>query len=265
MRGIVCGVSLLAFVGSPPIAAQAGWVAEWQNVPVKSTGERMAVQPSTMSISKGRVRVAQPDSITLIDYNKGRFTLMNPQQEFFWSGSIDEYIAEMSKARAEALRQRAGRKAAQVKTPKVDPGALPPLTIQKTSETKTIAGHETTKYVVHVDGELFQEFWIAPDLNLSTDLDAGKFLAYQQKMSAVRMGKSAGAFNALYRNEEYRKLLETGFILRSVTHHIAGSFERTAASIRSETVPDSAFTVPDSYRRVRLPDVLPDEQQGEQG
>ena len=125
MRRIVCAVSLLALVGSLPVAVQAGWIAEWQNVPVKSTGERQEAQSSTMTISNGQGRLAQPDSITVIDYNKGRFTLMNPQREFFWSGSVDEYIAEMSKARAETLRQRAGRKSgAAVQTPKVDSGSL---------------------------------------------------------------------------------------------------------------------------------------------
>jgi len=71
------------------------------------------------------------------------------------------------------------------------------------------------------------------------------------------LGSSAKRFAALYRNEEYRKLLENGYVLKSITHHGAGTYEREVTEVRTEDVPATDFNVPETYRRVRLADVLP--------
>jgi hypothetical protein len=94
-------------------------------------------------------------------------------------------------------------------------------------------------------------------VNVSKDLDPKGFLDYEYKVSLGMLGGRAKAFAALYRNEEYRKLLERGYVLKSITHHGAGSYERLATEIRPEEVPATEFEVPDTYRRVRLADVLP--------
>ena len=50
--------------------------------------------------------------------------------------------------------------------------------------------------------------------------------------------------------------MEKGFVLRSITHHIAGGFERKATEVKQTEIPASEFEVPDSYRKVRLSDVF---------
>lgn len=239
-----------------PAAVQAGWVAEWEHTPIKSNGERGTTEPATMHIEKGKVRLVQPSTTSLIDYNKSRFAILNPEHQYFWSGTVDQYVAEMRKTRARAAKKRRGKDVADEAESHVDPKSLPPVTVTKTNETETIAGHPTRKYEVRVNNELFEELWIAEDLNLSGDLDPKKFLAYQKKMGAAMLGSSAKSYNALYRNAEYEKLLEEGFVLRSITHHIAGGFERKAVAVKQEEIPASEFEVPDSYRRVRLSDVF---------
>jgi hypothetical protein len=72
------------------------------------------------------------------------------------------------------------------------------------------------------------------------------------------IGRVAGPYNALYTSEEYQKLLEKAFVLRTKTHHLGGGFERVATSMQRTEVPASEFQVPESYRRVRLNDVMPD-------
>lgn len=240
-----------------PAAAHAGWVAEWEHTPIKANGERGATEPATMSIEKGKVRLVQPSTTSLIDYNKSRFTILNPDRQYFWSGTVDQYIAEMRKTRSRVGKKRRGTDAEEEAQPKVDPKSLPPVVVTKTEETETIAGHPTHKYEIRVNNELFEELWVAEDLNLSGDLNAKKFLAYQQKMGGAMLGNSATSYNALYHSDEYKKLLEKGFVLRSITHHIAGGFERKAVAVKQEEIPGSEFEVPDSYRRVRLSDVFP--------
>lgn len=255
---------LLIALSLVPPAVHAGWVTTWTNTAVKQNGDRMETQNASMAISGGRVRLEQPEVVTVIDYNTDRFTLINPVKHYFWTGTIDEYQREMGRARALKMREQFGElgkgkaspKADEYKVPAIDPAKLPPLSISKTGLTEKIAGYDTEKYQINADGELFQEIWVAPTMDVSGDLDPNRYFAVQRKMSTTMMGKSAGQYNALYLNDEYRKLIEKAFVLKIVTHHLAGSFERSATSVSQAEVPASQFEVPEAYRKVRLSDLL---------
>jgi Domain of unknown function (DUF4412) len=255
---------LLIALSMVPLPVHAGWVTMWTNTAVKQNGDRMDPQNASMTISSGRVRLVQPEVVTLIDYNADRFTLINPTKQYFWTGTIDQYQREMGRARALKMREQFGEigkgKAApqtgEYKVPKIDPAKLPPLSINKTGLTEKIAGYDTEKYEIKADGELFQEIWVAPTMDVSGDLDPNRYFAVQRKMTAAMIGKSAGQYNALYLNDEYRKLIEKAFVLKIVTHHMGGSFERFATSVSEAEVPTSQFEVPEAYRKVRLSDVL---------
>src|SRR5215470_14711947 len=228
---------LTAFV-CIPTGAWAGWVSEWTNVATKPNGDAADPQQSSMAISGGKVRVEQPEAITLIDYNTGTFTLMNPQRHAFWSGTVDDYVTQVGHSRMEAMRQKLTDAGRGKEVPKVgenpaaiDPAKLPPASIINTGLTEKIAGYDAAKYEVKVDGDLFQEFWVAP-IDVSKDLDVDRYLTQQRKISAGMAGRAATQFSALYRSDDYRKLLEKTFVVKIKSHHLGGGFERTATSIR---------------------------------
>lgn len=273
MRGRFQTAMLLAALVVTPVTADAGWVSEWTNTLVKSNGERVDPQPSILTVDQGRVRTQQPELITVIDYNAGRMTMINPAKQWYWSGTVDDYVREIVLNRGRHMRDalansgmtNKNRKApdeSSYKAPTVDTASLPPVSIMKTALTDRIVGYDTVKYEVRVDGELFQELWLAPGLNLTKDLDPTRFLAVQQKMSASMVGKSASQFNALYHDPEYRKVLDSGTILKLVTHHIGGQFERVATGIRQSDVPANEFAVPSTYQRVKLTEVISQAPQG---
>lgn len=252
-------VFVIGVLCAAPAVTFAGWVAEWEHTPIKSDGERGTTEVATMRIAKNKVRLAQPHTTSLIDYEKSRFTILNPDRQYFWSGTVDQYVAEMVKTRARAAKRR-GSEETEPEMPRLDRKSLPPVTITKTDETTIIAGHETNKHEIRVKDELVEEIWIAEDLDLSADMDAKKVLDYQKKMSAAMLGNSAITYNALYYSPEYSKLMEKGFVLRSVTRHIAGGFERKATELKRMEIPDGEFKVPDGYRKVRLSDVFATDQ-----
>jgi len=268
MRRAIRKAMLLTVLAAVPNVARAGWVSEWTNTAVKQNGDRMDPQNSSMAISGGRVRLEQPDVLTLIDYSAGTFTLANSAKQVFWSGSIDDYVRQIARSRAMGLREKLGRgeqrnkklvdaDAKEFKPAQVDPAKLPPVSIVKTGVTEKIAGYDTVKYECRAAGDLFQEIWVAPGLDMSSDLDIDRFLALQRQLSAGMVGKAAGQYNALYRDDEYRKVLEKATALKMVTHHMGGSFEHTATSVRQADVAASQFAVPATYRKVKLSDVLP--------
>jgi hypothetical protein len=258
VKRLLAAAVLLVASGVVPGAARAGWVVEWTNTAVKRNGERLTSESATMYIDKGRVRLDQPTLTTLIDYNREWFTVLDPKRGVFWGGKVDDYVSAMTKQRAETMRQRSGSDAAlSYGMRKVDEKSLPRIEVKKTEQTRMIAEHQTTRYEIYSNGELFEEIWLAEDIDMKGDLDPEKLLAYERKMSAALLGRSAGPFNALHRSKEYADLLQKGFVLESTIHHGAGGFEKKATTIRTVDIGASQFDVPESYRRVQLGEVFP--------
>ena len=256
-RNLLLATCIALAIPNPVIA---GWEVQSRNTEIKSNGERQTPQATIMRIGKNQVRLEQPTSITLMDYNKQRFTVMNPQSASFWSGTVDEYVAEIVRSRKARAEERFGADAAvSFGRSAVNESKLPTIVLRKLGSGDTIAGHATVKYLIESNGEQFQELWVAEDLNISADLDPKKYLAYQQKMSGMMLGKSADSLNAAYRNPDVRKLYDNGYILQSITRHIGGGFERSVTSVRQIDVSDADFQVPETYRRVRLSDVFASE------
>src|SRR5262245_29115123 len=156
----VIGLTLWSFPGT----ALAGWVLQSRNSASKPNGERMAPEDTTMRVSKGKVRLEQAKTVTLMDYNSGRFTLMNPERSFFWSGTVEQYVAEMVSNRKARAEQRLGANASKsFGRTSVDDVKLPTIVVRTVGPGDTIAGHATTKYYIESNGEQFQELWFAND------------------------------------------------------------------------------------------------------
>ena len=263
MWTIVLAACLFAGLGLSPGIASAGWIVEWDNAGFNRNGDRYPTESATMYLQGGEVRLSQTNSVSLLDYNEGRFALLYPERKFFWSGKVEDYVTEMTSNRAEMMSERVSKSTAlSYGKPAIDEDALPKIVIKKTDVTEKIAGHETTRYEVRSAGELFQELWLAEDIDLSKDRDPEKFLDYQRRMSAGMLGNSAAPFNALYRSEDYAKLLKKGYVLKEVTHHGGGGFERVVTTIRPSEIAAPEFEVPDGYRRVRLRDMFPPSEGG---
>ncbi len=256
LKNVICGVGLLALVAAPSVAS-AGWVVEWKNTPLRKDVAQDS-QKATVYIGANKSRMEQEHVITIYDYDKATFTVMNPETKLFWSGPLVEYVKISSKRRNEALRKTMGGKKRDEAGALTEPDAesLPEITITRSGEQRQIAGYDTVKYVIQVNEELFQELWIAEGLNVSADVDLGKFVEYQRKNSLGMTGNSAKPYNALYRSPAYMDMLKKGFALETKTHHLAGGFEQTAKSIRQTEIDASRFAVPEEYRRVQLADVF---------
>lgn len=258
MKGRVAGLLVLVVCFAVPITAEAGWVVQLRSTAINSKGERQSPEDATMYVSGGKVRVVQPGSTSVIDYNAGRFTLLNQSKELFWTGTIDEYVGEMGRNRVEAAKAKFGNTSAaqMARDPSKDDTQLPKMVLRKLGNGGAIAGHETVKYQIESNGELFQELWVADDVTLSSDLDPAKFIAMQEKLSSGMIGKAGKNFRAMWKNQDIRALHEKGLVLQNVVRHVAGGYERITTSVKAADVAASEFEVPESYRRVRLSDVL---------
>ena len=225
----------------------------------------MPSQKATMSIAANQVRIEQPDVITIIDYNKDHFTLMNPTKQFFWSGTTDEFVREMTRTRdADAAREdrlahrseaknKAEAAAADAAPKPIDVSKLPPVSITPVRACRRRSPATTPqKYEVQVNGDLFEEIWVAP-LDMSADLNPDRFnraAAEDQRRDAGQVGRRSTTRST--GTTSTASCSDKALMLKIVTHHLAGSFERTATSVKQARRPGVDVQVPDSYRKVRL-------------
>jgi hypothetical protein len=258
MKGRIAGLSVVIACCVVPLTAQAGWILQLRSTAISNKGERQPAEESTMYVSEGKTRIVQPGSTTVVDYKNNRFTLINQNKGLFWTGTVDEYISEMGRNRQAAANERFGNSTAaqMIRDPQKPDADAPKIVVRKLGTGGAIAGHETVKYQIESNGELFQEVWVAENLDLTSDLDPRQYLTVQQKLSDGMIGKSGRSFRAMWKNHDVRVLHEKGFIVQNVIRHVAGGFERVTTAVRRADVADSEFEVPESYRRVRLSDVL---------
>ncbi|HVN84066.1 MAG TPA: hypothetical protein VMW17_04385 [Candidatus Binatia bacterium] len=250
----------LLVVGSVA-SAQAGWVIEQINVAKQPRGDAGPEEPATLRISEGRLRVAQPNIVTVQDCVKSRFIMFVPERNIYWSGSIDEYVSELRGQLTRSLVAGAPVGATPStgeapKIPTVNAAGLPKIVVRKTEEQAKIAGYDTIKYVIESDGATFQEVWLSTAINMNADLDPKKYLACQTKVSAGMAGASASHFNALYRSPDYLALLSSGAILKTITNHAAGSYTQEVRSVTRADIADNEFDVPTGATRASLNDLF---------
>jgi hypothetical protein len=254
-RALMVGLVWLGMAST----AHAGWVIEETMFATKSKGDALPAEPATTRLSQGRLRVTQPNSVTVQDCVKERFSILVPERNTYWSGSFDEYTTELLASQAAARNQARQKPAATPrakKPPEIDPAKLPKIVVRKTEETQKIAGYDATKYVIDSDGRKFQEVWLAGTLSLKDDLDPAKFIACQSKLTRGMQGQSAKDYGALYRSADYAQMMAAGYPLKVTVYHIAGSFTREVRSITRADVSDHDFTLPQAATRVALAELF---------
>lgn len=254
-RALVIGLLVLGWGA----AAHAGWIIEESTVATRMKGDPSPPEPATRRVSEGRVRVTQPNVVIVQDSVKSRYTMLIPERNVYWTGSIDEYLKE---TQALAAQNAAGGPAVKpangvpAKVPTLNPSSLPKIVIRKTDEQATLGGYDTTKYMIETDGRPFQEVWLTTAFNINSDLDPKKYVAFQAKLAAGMQGASAPDFNALYRSPEYLTFLSSGFPMKTLTRHASGTFTQEVRSVSRADIDDSEFSAPKDATRAALGDMF---------
>ena len=226
-------VMILAGAGG----AWAGWEIEQSHYNLRASGAEIYRRGSTMRVSKGRVRVEDPDSVTIFDYENDRIRWILPKKKLYWEGTSDEYLAAAHRAKPKS-RLRPGQ-ADTLETPKVD--------LFDTGDIVEINGKQTRRYMIRVDDYPFQEVWVAESFNLSKDLDQVRLQAMQQKLSHRVRSVHTLVFAELLKNPVYKKMTHEGFAMRTHSYLGEAIMGTDILKITETEIPESEFEVPPAY------------------
>jgi hypothetical protein len=254
------------------VTANAGWVME------DSEG-------STTYIGKDKIKSEYTNegiSIShIIDVNKGLITMVDKNRKIYGSGTPDEYcnatrsfgkemqeqaMAGLSPEQRKMMEEQMKQLQQMSKSAPMENMPKPVVSIKRTGSNDVIAGHKTDKYTVNVDGDKYQDIWIASDISMDDEmkkLRLDKFQLMQKRMdkcmdaSKEEMGMMADPLDS----PEYKKLTEKGFVMKEVYH--TGGFsgpagDETTEVVRLEkkSISSSEFKIPAGYKKVPIKDLF---------
>ena len=125
------------------------------------------------------------------------------------------------------------------------------ITVSKSNGEK-IAGYQTTKYSIFMNGGLYEEMWITKASELNGILNAyRKILKKSSNITECSVPDKAFLRSSPEFSKEYKEVEMAGVTLKSVTYdEYDSTIERDVVSIKKENVSAVIFDVPDGYKLV---------------
>jgi hypothetical protein len=255
-----------------PMVAGAGWVIEQiEYANLGAEGSR-----TLQYIAKNRLKMVGDGYTFIIDFAKNLFIATDLDKRVYWSGTVDTYVQEVKtfQQAANDLAQRQMEEAmkemppderkpmedllqqmrgANASSPAPPAAKRPAVTVERTAETATLAGHQATKIMVYADGKPYQEVWLAKGLTMKADLDLKRLRGIQAKLTRAIMADLPSQ-QAVEEDPAYVQLLEQGYPIKIVELGEGGEPESVTEVVRIDKrdIPEREFQVPEGYRRIDL-------------
>lgn len=197
---------------------------------------------------KARVDGALEGLSMIVDTKAGEGWLIDAALRRYAGGKFDTLAAELARFDDEdeevAPEEDAGEAAAPEKPHNVE--------IKDLGAGDRLLGYETRRHQVFVDGELIEELWIAPKINVAGDIDLVAFAAGMRKM----LGEGIGAGQGYEESPAYRTLRATGYPVRQILYFVGEKSTLDVTAVKVETLPADDFAVPKGYARIGYAELL---------
>jgi hypothetical protein len=245
MRSPVIAASLAAALLLAPFSsARAGY--RIQEVDPEFPGE---VTTYWFQGGKARVDGALEGLTMLVDTKAGEGWLIDHALRRFAGGKFDELAAELARIDEQELEETTPAEDAAEAEASAKPHSVE---IKDLGAADRLRGYETRRHQVFVDGELIEELWMAPKINVAAEVDPAAFAAGMRKM----LGESMSVGQGYEESAAYRALRATGHPLRQVLYFVGEKSTLEATVVATETFPAGDFDVPKGFSRVGYAELL---------
>jgi len=251
-------ITLLFLTSTQPV--KAGWVITTQSK--DSFGNKSF---STTFIQDSVIRIDKPTSISIINFNRKLITLIFAQHRAYWQGTAEnlnkttiemaeEQLTKLLAYAPEQKKQEIKQALESFRKNQTKPDSLrsfPEVTVRNTGLKDTLLGYPSTEYEIIIDSIVKQHVWVTQKVKPYHEADIDRIMAF---------GKALNPFsieNSLSRNKDYMKLLEGGFILKSVNNTSDGNKLVTKVTkVRKMNIPEAIFQIPPGYVPTSLENVM---------
>lgn len=208
---------------------------------------------SVYSFQGGKARVdgALEGLTVIIDVNTGEGWLVDSASKRYSGGNLAELERLLKKIEGsldkdDALDDPAGRRAsAEAAKPRA-------VVVKDLGSGERLQGYDTRRFQVLVDGELLEELWLAPKLQVASEIDLIAFGTALQKM----IGGGPGLIQGYEESEMYRTMRAGGYALRQVLYFVGEKSTIEVTSVAIKDLPASDFVVPKGFLKIGYVELL---------
>lgn len=246
MRGkfSVFVVVLLLAICTAISQVHAGWVMKEAN------GDETFV-------SDGKMKSGWQAGGMILNGNTGTLIMYDDQKKMYTEGPVDEFCQFATSMFEQMMENIPPEQREMMKQMMGGSGdsSPPEVVVTKKGEGEKIVGFSTDKYEVVVNGDLYEEVWIATDKGLSEDFRP--LMGFIADVTAC-IG-SIGMIGDITpeATDEYAELFKAGVMLKIISHE-DGSEDKgmDVTSLEKKDVPKSVFEAPDGYRKVEYSELM---------
>jgi hypothetical protein len=208
-------------------------------------------------VSDGKMKSNWQAGGMILNGNTGTLIMYDDQKKMYTEGSVEEFCEFATSMFEKMMEQIPPEQREMMKKMMGGSGdsSPPEVVVTKQGEGKKIAGFSTDKYDVVVNGDLYEEVWIATDKGLSEDFRP--LMGFIADVTAC-VG-SIGMIGEITpeATDEYAELFKAGVMLK-VTSHEEGSQDKgmDVTSLEKTDVSESVFKAPDGYRKVEFGELM---------
>lgn len=200
---------------------------------------------------KARVDGALEGLTVIIDLNSGEGWLVDSASRRYSGGKFVELEwllkkIEGSLDKDDALDDPAGRRAA------AEAAKPHTVVVKDLGAGERLQGYDTRRFQVLVDGELLEELWLAPKLQVASEIDPVAFGTALQKM----IGGGPGLIQGYEGSEMYRTMRAGGYALRQVLYFVGEKSTIEVTSVAIKDFPPSDFVVPKGFSKIGYVELL---------
>jgi len=250
-RGFICSAAtalLLLTVFIQP--SRAGWVEQDRYTGTMYISERGLIK----NVPSGRRTVW-----TIMDFQRGEVTMVNPRSRTYTVIRPENFCAEISAIRNSMLAGMPPKKRAIMErmmgSAKDKPA--PRVRITRKEPGGVIAGYETTKYSVRVNGWAYKYVWLAPKAPVMKDMH--RFLARSTQMNAQMQACTAlgpaSEGPPPEGSKAYLDLALRGWIMKEENID-KNRVEKEVITLKKKNLTPSDFRVPAAYRKISIREMM---------
>jgi len=200
---------------------------------------------------KARVDGALEGLTVIVDVKAGEGWLIDSASKRYSGGKIAELAEILMKVEGMSESAPAADDAAGKKAP-AEPAKPLAVQIKELGAGEALQGYETRRYQVLVDGEVLEELWLAPKIQVASEIDLVAFGTAMQRM----IGGGAGLNQGYEESEPYRKLRSVGYPLRQVLFFVGEKSTLEVTSVTVKEFPATDFAIPKGFTKVGYAELL---------
>ena len=187
------------------------------------------------------------------------FIMINENDMVYAKGTTEDFCNAMKSMQEDMNKQMPPEQQKMMEQMIADEKAkpAPEVTIQK-SGGESIAGYNTTKYSISVNGELFEEKWISSDASLKSLIEVlNKTVDMTLKVAGCSVPDESFLKNAPEFSKEYLEVERAGIELRSIRYEYGSAEPETdILSIEREDISSDEFEVPEDYSEISMKELI---------